>query len=306
MFYYGIEHEVAFLGPDGKFADFTNTRYSDFDQIIARLPVYADDYPQLRIGDAGIKKKRWYIEGFERFLDSEDVVECVPKGIEIRTSVHTEIAGVLKELRESFDLLQETAAEFGYTPALVSFNPFQKEFEPRPPLNEYERERRRASPEKGTAEIPMMTQGPDLNISGDGLSTEQIIDAGKKWTYYSPYMLPFSYSSPFFQGGLWGEGEAWRGYSIRTYVRTGRRPAAMVFLVDKRDLIKSSPSLTKLARVEREAGRIEFKAFDSCGDFTLYAALLALLKGLLLDERLAGRALVPDAKLHQLSAQLGF
>ena len=49
------------------------------------------------------KKKRWYIEGFERFQDSEEVVECVPKGIEIRTTVHTQIAGALKELRESFD-----------------------------------------------------------------------------------------------------------------------------------------------------------------------------------------------------------
>jgi len=134
----------------------------------------------------------------------------------------------------------------------------------------------------------------------DGLSTGQIIDAGKKWTYYSPYMLPFSFSSPFYQG------ESWGGYSIRTFNRTGRRPAAMVFLADKKDLIKSNPSLTKIARVEREAGRIEFKAFDSCGDFTLYAALLALLKGLLLDQTLEGRALVPDANLHQLSARWGF
>ena len=47
MFYYGIEHEVAFLGPEGVFADFTNTRFFDFDRIIARLPEYPGDYPQL-------------------------------------------------------------------------------------------------------------------------------------------------------------------------------------------------------------------------------------------------------------------
>jgi hypothetical protein len=145
-----------------------------------------------------------------------------------------------------------------------------------------------------------------LNISSGGLTTEQVIDAGKKWTYYSPYILPFSYSSPFYKGGLWGEGETWGGYSIRTYQRTGRRPAAMVFLEYKHELIKSSPSLTKIARVEREAGRIEFKAFDSCGDFSLYAALLALLKGLLLDKTLEGRAFVPDAEQHQLSARWAF
>lgn len=38
-----------------------------------------------------------------------------------------------------------------------------------------------------------------------------------------------------------------------------------------------SPSLTKPARLPAEVGRIEFKACDSCDDFALYAALLALL-----------------------------
>ena len=47
-------------------------------------------------------------------------------------------------------------------------------------------------------------------------------------------------------------------------------------------------------------------AFDSCGDFELYASLFALLKGLLLDTTLTGRSLVPDADLHQRSARLGW
>ena len=95
-------------------------------------------------------------------------------------------------------------------------------------------------------------------------------------------------------------------YSYRTYVRTGRRPAAMVFLRDKADLVESSPSLTKIARVPREAGRIEFKAFDSCADFELYGALLALLKGLLVDVNLKGRRITPHRELHRLSAMEGF
>ncbi len=66
-FTFGIEHEVAFINREGRFADYLNTPFADFDAIIAQLPFYESDYPQLRIGDAGIKRKRWYIEGFERF-----------------------------------------------------------------------------------------------------------------------------------------------------------------------------------------------------------------------------------------------
>ena len=172
-FSFGIEHEVAFLNREGEFADFSRTTFDDFNQIIEELPLYPQDYPQLRIGDAGIKKKRWYIEGFERFEDSEKVVDCVPKGIEIRTTIHSSIKDTISELTESFHLLTDIASSFGFTPVLVSFNPFHTVFEPDPPLNAYEIKRRQASPEKQTAHIPMLTYGPDLNLSVKGLTTEE-------------------------------------------------------------------------------------------------------------------------------------
>lgn len=300
MFFFGIEHEVAFLNHEGQFADFTRTKFADFSQIIERLPTYPDDYAQLRVGDAGIKQKRWYIEGFERFADSDKVIDCLPKGIEIRTTIHSDIQGAVTELSDSFRLLREVAADFGFSPVLISFNPHHQVFEPQPPLNDYEIRRRQASPEKRTANIPMLTYGPDLNISVADLSTERLIDLGRKLTYYSPYIVPFSYSSPFYGDGLWG------GLSVRTFVRTGKRPAAIVFVEKQEELIKSVPSLTKIARIPAEVGRIEFKAFDSCDDFSIYAALLALLKGLVLDETLQGRATIPDAELHQISAKEGF
>ena len=299
-FSFGIEHEVAFLNGDGEFADFSRTKFDDFNQIIEKLPLYPQDYPQLRIGDAGIKKKRWYIEGFERFENSEKVVDCSPKGIEIRTTIHPSIQSTISELTESFHLLTETANSFDFTPVLLSFNPFHTVFEPDPPLNDYEIKRRQASPEKQTAHIPMLTYGPDLSLSVKGFTTEQVIDAGRKLTHYSPFIVPFSYSSPFYGGTLW------QGFSVRTFVRTGARPAAMVFIDEPEKLIKSNPSLTKKARLLAEVGRIEFKAFDSCGDFSIYAGLLALLKGLVLDQSLPGRAIVPDADLHQVSAREGF
>ncbi|MBH8578193.1 glutamate--cysteine ligase [Nostocaceae cyanobacterium CENA369] len=299
-FFFGIEHEVAFLNKEGKFADFTHTKFADFEQIIEKLPTYPNDYLQLRVGDAGIKKKRWYIEGFERFADSDKVIDCLPKGIEIRTTIHSNIQTAITELSNSFHLLHEVATNFGFIPVLHSFNPYNKVFEPQPPLNDYEIKQLQAYPDEQTANIYMVTYGPDLNISVSNLSIESLIDIGKKLTYYSPYIVPFTYSSPFYDGGLWD------GLSVRTFVRTGKRSAALVFVEKQEQLLKSVPSLTKLARIPAEVGRIEFKACDSCDDFSIYAALLALLKGLILDKTLLGRATTPDATLHQLSAKEGF
>lgn len=300
MFSFGIEHEVAFLTSEGKLADFSRTKFADFDQIIEELPLHPGDYSQLHVGDEGIRKKRWYIEGFERFTDSEKFIECIPKGIEIRTTIHSNIQSTIAELSESFHLLCEVASTYGFSPVLVTFNPYRTVFEPESPFNDYELRRLQASPEKRTEHIPMLTYGPDLNISLAGLSFEQVIEIGRKLTYYSPYIVPFSYSSPFYQGTLW------EGFSVRTFVRTGTRPAVRVFVEKPEQQISSVPVLTKIARLPAEVGRIEFKAFDSCDDFSIYAGLLALLKGLVLDKSLLGRATIPDAALHQLSAQFGF
>ena len=299
-FFFGIEHEIAFLNRRGQFADFSNTSFAAFDAIIARLPKFESDYPQLRVGDAGIKVKRWYIEGFERFDDDGRVIDCPPKGIEIRTTIHDSIAGAVDELRESFEMLRAEAAKDGFTPVWLSFNPFHTDFIPDPPLTAFELRRRQESPEMQTAEIPMLTYGPDLSFSRPDLDDGQIIDIGRKLTFYSPALIPFSFSSAFYDGALWD------GYSVRTWRRTGPRPAVMVFLHDPAHLIDSAPSLTQQARVPKEAGRIEFKAFDSCRDFDLYASLLALLKGLALDESLPGRATTPDPEQHRRSALLGF
>ncbi len=301
QYHFGIEHEVAFWNlATHQFADFANTAFDQFDQLIAQLPEYATDYPQLRIGDMNIKRKRWYIEGYERFSETGELLDCAPKGIEIRTTIQPTIAGTIQELRESFIQLCEVAAPAHLLPVLTSFNPIQTDFLPQPPLNRYESARRAASPEKRTAHIPMLTYGPDLNFSVTGLSPEALIQVGKKLTYYSPAIVPFSFSSPVYGGQLWS------GLSIRTHLRTGRRPAAMVFLARPEDLIESTPSLTKIARLPAEVGRIEFKACDSCGDFALYGSLLALIKGLVLDQTLPGLALVPDAAVHQRSALYGF
>ncbi len=301
-FRFGIEHEVAFCRADGTFADFTNTCFEDFQQIVDRLPEYASDAEHLRSGDAGIRRKRWYIEGFERFNEDGTLRTCTPKGIEIRTTIHPSIQGTLNELHDSYTLLVAMAKRYQYYPTPTSYNPQQVKFTPNPPLNTFEQaQRRQESPEeRDTAHIPMLTYGPDLSLSQAGMSSGAMVDAACKLTYYSPFIVPFSFSSPFYAG------EIWSGLSIRTWKRTGARPAALVFPPDTGHLLQSNPTLTKTPRHPAEAGRIEFKAFDSCADFNLYAALFALLKGLVLDDTLQGRAIVPNAHQHQMAAMQAF
>ncbi|HTK08946.1 MAG TPA: glutamate--cysteine ligase [Ktedonobacteraceae bacterium] len=300
MFRFGIEHEVAFLDREGQFVDFVSASFSMIQAIIDELPQHASDEEHLRIGDAGIRVKRWYIEGFERFSEGGELTDCLPKGIEIRTTIHPSIRGAVNELTASFHLLQEVAARHNLLPVLTSHHPYRTCFVPDPPLNAYEQQVVNQSPEDRTAVISMVTYGPDLNFSMETLSVEDMIDLGQKLTYYSPYIVPWSFSSPFYNGRLW------EGLSVRTFLRTGPRPAVQVFLARPEDLLHSDPSLTKLARSPAEIGRIEFKACDSCSDFSLYAALLTLLKGLTLDETLGGRAIIPDRALHQSSARFGF
>lgn len=299
-FSFGVEHEVAFVRNAHEFADSTNTSYADLDQWIALLPLYQSDYPQLHVGDAGIRLKRWYIEGIERLSETGELVACIPKGIEIRTTRHADIAGAVGELAESFAALQSVAAAGGLMPVCISFNPFRDEYVYDPPLTDYEQQLHRESPEFQTDALAMLTYGPDLNLSIPGLSTNEVIEIGRKLTYYSQYVVPWSFSSPFYAGQLWD------GLSVRTFVRSGQRPAVRVFVEHEDELIAGTPILTKLARTPHEVGRIEFKAFDTCGDFSRYAALLALLKGLVLDQTLPGRATVPDVALHQLAAREGF
>lgn len=299
-FKFGIEHEVAFVNAKGEFADFSNTPFEDLERIIRELPVFREDTDQLRTGDAGIKVKRWYVEGFERFDLRGNVLDCPPKGIEIRTTIHDSIKGVIKELETSMGLLRKTASIYGFSPVLVSFNPVRSKFDPVPPLNSFEKKQRCESPESLTAEIPILTYGPDLNISNQMFSNEQNIDVAQKLTYCSPFIIPFTYSSPIVNGELTDY------LSYRTYLRTGARPAVMVFTDNSQYHHETNPSLTQLARIPAENGRIEFKAFDSCSDFSLYASLLVLLKGLALDNTLQERLTTPDKLLHQRSALKGF
>jgi Glutamate-cysteine ligase family 2(GCS2) len=294
-FAYGIEHELA-ITRDGRFADFTTLSFAQLQAVVDALPEDPADYPGLRVGDVGIKRKRWYVEGYERFDDAGALIRCDPKGLEIRTRIHGSIEDAVAALARDAAVLDARLAPAGLGTLAIGFNPVRSAYVIDPPLGEWERAHRVGSPEERTAHLHMVTYGPDLNLSAPGLD---VVDAARKLTYYSPWIVPLSFSSPFRDGVAWG------GLSARTHLRTGARPAAMAFLAPGQPQITSDPSLTQVARLPAEIGRVEFKACDAIGDLALHGELLSLLTGLVLDATLPGRATVPDAAAHRHVAVAG-
>jgi gamma-glutamyl:cysteine ligase YbdK (ATP-grasp superfamily) len=297
-FQFGLEHENMLIRSDGRAADFTNTHQVDFDAIINDLPTTSSDYPKLRKGNVGIKSKRWYIEGLERFDETGRFASIVPKGIETRTPPFATIKEAVDTLIKDRQLLADTAQTYGYQLAELSFNPYETEYRPNPPLNTWEQANTDIT-ESSTADIYMLTWGSDINLSSSAFSEADTIDIARKLTFYSPFIVPYSFSAPFYGGKLWG------GYSARTYYRTGRRAAARAF-VSEATYNNTNPGATYLARIPEELGRIEYKAFDTPLDIEQYGSLTALIKGLCLDRTLTGRSDFPDADLHRLAAREAF
>lgn len=300
MFLFGIEHEVAFLNKESVFADFTNTQFADFQQIIDLLPDNKHNTSMLNKDTFGIKKKSFYVEGMERLDENKQLTKFIAKGIEIRTFVHTDIQACINELSENFDLLCEAAKKQGFTPFPTSFHPYLSSFENNPPLNEYEKTYYRLHLARNFPFIYMLSFGPDLNISVPTWSKEQTLDFGKKLIFYSPYIVPFSFSPCLYEGKLW------KGKSIRTFFRNGDRQAVRIYVENAEQMLAVNPNPIKIAQQSSEIGRIEFKTFDSCRDFSRYAYLFVLLKGLALDTSLKGRAIVPSKYLHKVAAKQGF
>ena len=295
-FRYGIEHECALLRSDGTFADFTNTSFAQLAAIVDELPENPADLADLRVGDAGIKRKRWYVEGYERFDEHGAFLRCDPKGLEIRTVIHGCIDDAVAALRADQERLDAVAARHGLRVTAIGFNPVRSAYAVEPAFNAWERAHRLGSPEVRTAHLHMTTYGPDLNLSWAGATAGELVDAARKLTALSPYLVPLSFSSPFRDGVPWG------GLSARTHVRNGVRPAVLAFLAHGVPQVPADPSLTRVARLPAEVGRLEFKAFDACPVPELYGELLSLLTGLVLDTTLRQRRTTPDAALHRRAA----
>lgn len=299
----GIEFEyllVDIAGPEaGRIRDFANLPFPRISDLLADKP--GCDDPALATGDLGIKRGYWYLEGDERFHADGSFRTLEVKGVEIRTPPAASVAGALDKLLEIERQLAVRLAENGLGLAIVGFNPERPRYDFSPPLNPWEQELRQAHRAYDGAQVSTLSYGPDINLSMPGWTAEQALQASRKLNHYAPYILPFSFSSPFYAG------RRWPGSSKRTFERAGRRPTVKLFL-DDAALARLTPTsrLVHPARLPSEAGRIEFKAFDAQPSFALLAACCHLLEGICRSDELTEHGEHIDIALYQRTAQAGF
>lgn len=290
---FGIEAEYALLRPDGTFADYTNTDLWEVRALLSGLPDYR--HPELRVGDAGIREKNWYIEGDERFDKRGRPAGFAFKGVEIRTPVLGSINGSMASLRELRCMLHAELETHGWSIVSIAFNPCTASYEPI--YTQWEKDLQASHIANSLPQISTLSYGPDFNFSLAGCSPAAVVEQVRRLTYYSPYIVPFSFSSPFLGGAVW------EGLSYRTFRRTGLRPAALAHLSGQHD-----HPLVKEADPASQHLRIEFKAFDMIADDRLLSELFHLVVGIALADarHLPGVVDLPDRELHQKVAITGF
>lgn len=299
----GIEFEYLLVDIDGPLAG----RIRDFGNLpYARIAAWLDDKPgrddpALATGDLGIKSGYWYLEGDERFHADGRFRTLEVKGVEIRTPPAADVRGAVAQLLAIETRLAAQLAGHGLGLAIAAFNPRRAGYDFNPPLNPWEEELRRGCRAYDGSLISTLSYGPDINLSMPGWNARQSLDAARKLNHYAPWLVPFSFHSPFAAGVPWG------GWSTRSFERCRVRPAVKLFL-GERDLaaLPERSALAAPARIPGEAGRIEFKAFDAMPTAELLAACCHLLVGVCLADGLAGRSEHTDHAHYQRAARAGF
>jgi len=276
----GIEHEFVFKDENDTYLDFETAEYSIFQKIIDTFPYFEGDDTVFDCKSLEQKPKRCYVEGFERYDINGQLIETVPKGLEIRTLPHTTVDAVIEDFTSSYTHLMLSAKKFGFSPLLTSLHPFKSSVHLKEPLNKTEMALR-TEDELNIATNALLWHGIHVNVSMSDISKEQMMDLLQKVNYYVPYIIPFSFSSPFHNGKVFD------GLSYRTYRKAKTR---------------------KVIQLQNRKGVdvLEFRGYDSCGDVKLLKSLLLLYKGLLLDKTLTQRASFQDPELLERSGFKGF
>ena len=276
----GIEHEFVFADASGRYLDADNTDYSVFSAIVDRFPAFAGDDACFECKSLERYPKRCYVEGFERHDGNGLCVETLPKALEVRTLPHDSVAGLIEEFEASCAAVMRQARSRGLAPLLVSRHPFKTALAFEQRLGAEERAAR-SEAELALARRAMFTHGLHVTVSLEGWSAEAMVGLADKVNYYLPALIPWSFSSPFYAGRLFD------GLCSRNYFRAESRRMADV-------------------EIRRGVPVLEFRGFDACGDARLLEALLNLFCGVLLDDKLPGRASRQDPERLKLSSLEGF
>lgn len=289
----GIEYEYMLTDFDGNLRYFNNLEYnSNLNFLNVKNKTDA-----IFLRNNHMKNGYWYMEGDERFKPDGSFLDFKIKGIEIRTpprdSVDAGISFLLKKEGELKQILNEN----GFKLAIAGHNPFVDMYNFNPPLNNWEQAMRETRAEYQYAEISTVTYGPDVNLSFKEYGVYDLIDKVEKLIFYAPYIIPFSFSSPF------SLAKKWAGCSRRTWQREAKRPTCKVYFDQN---LKITHPAVYASINKSEHGRIEFKAFDAIPMLDVFYGCCYLLIGILLDNTLPGRNSLPDSNLYKKVALSGF
>jgi carboxylate-amine ligase len=220
------------------------------------------------------------VEGYHVPDSDFNMIDILPKGVEIRTPVMQSIADCLNISKELFDRMKNGLETLGYSPVALSHHPLYSEFTG-------QQNKRRHDYWQWAMEV-MTTFGPDINVSlpSDLMKHMDLKDLEAKVDYYAPAMAAFSLASPFVNNDLWKIRNTY-GKSFRTHKRSYIAPP-----------IEIHPE---------EGFRLEFKVFEMTPDLIDYQNFFLLFLTLLLDENLKGRA-SKQSRIYDLGqvAQFGF
>ena len=220
----GIEFEYLLIDLGGA----TPARLRDFSNLpFEQISAWLEDKPgrddaELATGDLGIKRGYWYLEGNERFHDDGRFRTLDVKGVEIRTPPAADVETALQRLLAIETKLSAALARHGLGLAIAAFNPVRAPYAYDPPLNAWEAAMRAEHRAYDGSHISTLSYGPDINLSMPGWSNAQCLDATRKLQHYAPWIVPFSFASPF------AHGRRWPGWSKRTHERAPLRPAVKI------------------------------------------------------------------------------
>ena len=195
MFHVGIEHEFVFADDAGRYLDADNAGYALFRDIVAEFPAYGGDEISLDCKSLETFPKRCYVEGLERHDSDGALLETLPKGLEIRTLPRPSVEAAVDEFRQSFGEAMRLSRRAGLSPVLTSRHPFKSSLDACARLGEQERQVR-SEARLALAMRSMLSHGMHVNVSLDDGSLEQMADRVAKANYYTPALIPWSFSSP--------------------------------------------------------------------------------------------------------------
>ena len=276
----GIEQEFVFADKTGRYLDGDNASYAVFSEIVDQFPAFEGDDAFLECKSLEKFPKRCYVEGFELHDTEGKTVETIPKGLEIRTLPHGNVEELVAEFRNTFVEVMRLTRQAGLVPVLTSRHPFKQTLALDSRIGAAEHQVRTES-RLTLAKRSMLSHGLHVNLSVSNYSPEKMQSIVEKLNYYTPSLVPWSYSSPFYQG------KEFAGLCSRNYFRAGTRSMADL---DERQGLQV----------------LEFRAFDACGDARLLSALLQMYCGFILEDTLPGRSATQDSERLMRSSVAGF